>query len=95
MHFIKIENRIINPEHIVMAEFGEVMPDMGAPYSRLRITLTGTQPGDYGQYPASITFYRDEADTLFERLLDYLSPVELSFAKPAPIDPTDISDIPF
>jgi len=75
--FIQIGERIINKAHIVQVHMGEFMPEMGESYPYLRITLTGSKPGDYGQYPEVLAYSRDEAVHLWAQLQHYLSPTVL------------------
>mgnify|MGYP001240516152 CR=1 FL=1 len=75
--FIKIGERIINKAHIVQVHMGEFMPEMSESYPYLRITLIGTRPGDYGQYPEGLGYTREEAVHLWAQLQHYLSPTNL------------------
>ena len=75
--FIQIGERIINKTHIVYVHMGEFIPETGKSYPYLRITLTCSRPGDYGQYPEVLAYSRDEAVHLWAQLQHYLSPTVL------------------
>ncbi len=75
--FIQIGERIINKAHIVQVHMGEFLPEMDESYPYLRITLTGSKPSDYGQYPEVLGYTREEAVRLWEQLQHYLSPTVL------------------
>ena len=78
MHFIKIGNRIVNPEHIISVEYDPKYKDY---HSRdgilLKIETAAVTGGDHGTESREYWYRDEEATMLWEKLCDYLSPVEL------------------